>query len=103
MFKKASDNVHYLERTGSHATRGGARGTPWFNQLSDEEKEIIEIKRACDTIRVQFGRIKGVKKRALEAGNKDTAKRCNILLRKLAKHANHLTKKKGIDAIKFRW
>lgn len=37
MFKKASDNVHYLERTASHATKGRANGLVEHRRLDETD------------------------------------------------------------------
>lgn len=56
MFKKAGDNVHYLERTGSHATKGRATGLV-------EQRKLDETDFHSDAANLlRWARIKELKK-----------------------------------------
>lgn len=103
MYKKTADLHHLHERTASHATKGGARGTPWFEQLSDDEKELIEIRRACKQAHAQFHVLKAARTRARALGDKEMVKRCGEAMRAIIKAAKKMERARGIDETKFRW
>lgn len=58
MFKKAGDNVHYMDRTGSHSTKGSRRGYTWLDDVSSDNfysaKNILDRKDRVKLLKKQL-------------------------------------------------
>lgn len=81
MFKKAGDNVHFLDRTGSHSTKGSRRGidrmAPMTADDFDSEQNIIarraEIRALRRLIAADIAQVTQMKAVMLQAAEADNA------------------------------
>jgi len=88
MFKKAGDNVHYLERTGSHSTKGSRRGVDHMAPLTSEdfnsEQNIIgrrrEIRYLRKLISIDIAQATQVKAAMLDAAESGNTELMDVLL-----------------------
>lgn len=80
MFKKAGDNVHFLDRTGSHSTKGSRRGVDHMAPMTSEDfnseqniklrrREIRKLRRSIAADIQQAAAVKVVLNEAAETGN----------------------------------
>ena len=101
MFKKAGDNVHYLERTGSHSTKGTRTGISpyaadeWMSEANIQARrtEIRDIGKEIGSFYDAIKEMSPLYFEAIFSENIDTQKQLGPTVYRVLRHVKKLKKR----------